>query len=582
MFFSFTALLPAQTLSVVGGGKYDQIAPNPIPVTTSGASDIGVLLIDLTSTGGASYIGQIDIALNAGDTLGTGHISGVKAYLNTLNKYDPTVPAGTWTPLVTSFSTTASSVTITTSDGAAVVPAGANRALWIAFDYDAGTRTDTPKVVSYYISQILYGAAAGGTGSPFDPAGDPNSTDAINDYYVTVAGTGRVVSDEESQGATDVEVFSLTFGGGADDENVTKKIFSVTLQSLGPRDLDVDTAGVRLHLDQGTVGTYDDLATDPQIAVGTISAGQVTLEPSPVDVNAWFTDTTKNYLVIVNVSATAVIGNSIGFQLADPSDDVVFADAVEDPGTYLSGQYEQAGYITSATTIPTTGDWDFEVIPAPDLATPRVIATTPRNGESNVEPDTVIEIVFSQYMQQVSVENAGNYTVTDLTNGGTMTVTPTYNNLAQTVTLATATLSWEATYSVVLKSSIVDVDGQTLLEEYGEDYEFIFTVRPQYPTVTEPTALNNRIVSGGNSQVVILIPEPPGGASTLMSVQVFTTTGKLVRSFYKDERYSAISASLPILWDGTNGRGQPLGPGMYFIQIRAADYKRVLKVLIVR
>jgi hypothetical protein len=125
-----------------------------------------------------------------------------------------------------------------------------------------------------------------------------------------------------------------------------------------------------------------------------------------------------------------------------------------------------------------------------------------------------------------------------------------------------------------------------VLDYYGNgmssDYVFLFTVRSEYPDVSEPTALNNRIVSGGNTQVVILIPQPPGGASDRMSVQVFTTTGRLVRTFFKDTRYSTIAGSLPILWDGTNGRGQPLGPGMYFVQIRATDFRRALKVLIVR
>ena len=46
--------------------------------------------------------------------------------------------------------------------------------------------------------------------------------------------------------------------------------------------------------------------------------------------------------------------------------------------------------------------------------------------------------------------------------------------------------------------------------------------------------------------------------------------------------YEEIIGDLPLIWDGTNGRQERLGPGLYFIQIRATNFKKVLKVLIVR
>ena len=46
--------------------------------------------------------------------------------------------------------------------------------------------------------------------------------------------------------------------------------------------------------------------------------------------------------------------------------------------------------------------------------------------------------------------------------------------------------------------------------------------------------------------------------------------------------YEEILEDLPLVWDGTNGRQQRLGPGLYFIQIRATGFSKTLKVLIVR
>lgn len=606
-FIGLAAYLPAQTLSAPGGGKYDQIAPNPVPITPvdpvgdptgpTGASDIGVLAIDLRASGGSDggvYFGQIDIVLNnpgTDDTLGTGNItdSDVQVFLNQENKYDPGLdsPASAWIPLNISTSKTATTVTITTSDSNARIPNNSNRALWIAFDYDEYTKDNTPAQISYYIETIHYGDAAGSTATPFDPGtaypSDPTEIDIVNDYYVTFTTSGAVANTTEHQGTNDVLVMVLEFGGGVDDEAVTKEIAAITFQSLGQRDADVGSPGVRFHLDVNANDLYDGELTDPTVAVGSISGGQATLITIPTDLNARFDHTGKKYLVVVNVDQAAIVGNTIGLQIADPSTDITFRDALADPGTYLSQQYEQTGYITEDSTMPTTSN-TFTITPAPDMNNPEVLSTNPIAGTTNVEPDTMIEIVFSQHMLQDTIGggvlNANNYELRDIINDTVITVTPSYASQKVTLTPA-STLDWGIEYRVTLDQLIEDVDSQTLFDEYASDYTFTFTVRNQYPTFTEPTVIKNRIGSGANSEALIFIPQPPGGASARVSVQVFTTTGKLVRTFYKNVPWSTIGAS-PISWDGTNDRGDNLGPGMYFVQVRTPSYKRVLKVMIVR
>ena len=95
-------------------------------------------------------------------------------------------------------------------------------------------------------------------------------------------------------------------------------------------------------------------------------------------------------------------------------------------------------------------------------------------------------------------------------------------------------------------------------------------------------ATNNRVVPGGNQTVMIFVTEPPSGAQDLITVQVFTASGRRVATLVNAEPYETLSSKLPIRWDGTNGKGEKLGSGLYFIQIRATDFKRVLKAMIVR
>jgi hypothetical protein len=605
-FTGLAGYLPAQTLSAAGGGKYEQIAPNPVPITPvdpindptgpTGASDIAVLGIDLLSSGGVSVLGQIDILLNnPQDTLGTTNIADVKVFLNTENKYDPgldTPDTATWTPLNTSFSTVLdTSITITMLDDSAQIPDTQNRAIWIAFDYDENTKNNTPAQISYYIDTILYGPVGNRTASTFDPAdvaqygSDPTAIDNVNDYFVTFSASGAVTSTTENQGTNDVLVMIMEFAGGVDDEAVTKEIATVTFQSLGQRDADIGSPGVRLHVDGNSndLYLYDDSVTDPQVTAGSLTGGQAILTTIATDPNGRFDQTLKKYLVVVNVDQAALVGNTIGFQIADPSTDITFRDALGDPGTYLSQQYEQTGYITEITTIPATSN-TFIVTPAPDASNPEVLSTNPTAGVTTVEPDSTIEIVFSQHMLQDTVGggilNAGNYELRDIINNIVISVTPSYTSQKVTLTPASM-LDWGTEYRVTLDQLIEDLDGQTLFDRYTNDYTFTFTVRNQYPTFIEPTVIKNRIGSGANSEALIFIPEPPGGPSEKVTVQVFTTTGRLVRTFYKNVPHSTIGTD-PIIWTGTNDRGNDLGPGMYFVQIRTSSYKRVLKVMVVR
>ncbi len=56
-------------------------------------------------------------------------------------------------------------------------------------------------------------------------------------------------------------------------------------------------------------------------------------------------------------------------------------------------------------------------------------------------------------------------------------------------------------------------------------------------------------------------------------------TGRLVRTLADSRGRQGI---LPLSWDGTDGRGRPVGAGLYFFELRAASGVRVEKAVLLR
>jgi hypothetical protein len=129
-----------------------------------------------------------------------------------------------------------------------------------------------------------------------------------------------------------------------------------------------------------------------------------------------------------------------------------------------------------------------------------------------------------------------------------------------------------------ITTSVEDLNDIPLASEYTWGFTTV-------PDVPEPVAANNRIQPGVNDRTVIFIPEPPasaGGAAARVTVQVFTPTGRRVATLVNSRVYSDLAADLPLLWYGTNGLGDKLGPGLYFVRISAGTWVRTLKVMVVR
>lgn len=353
---------------------------------------------------------------------------------------------------------------------------------------------------------------------------------------------------------------------------MTKEISQIVLTSLGADDADVET--VDLYLDDGN-GVFDDVDTETLLLNTSVAGGQATFTPLPLDPNFQFTDTPKVYFVLATVSQTATVGNTLGFEISDPSADISFNDLVDEPGTHYSGQYDHAGYIDSSFTEPGTGTNTFDIIEFEDVdvTPPTVSYTDPTDGSKNIAVDTDIVVVFDDALDSATVIN-DNFELKK--SGGDVVSGALVLSSANTMTFTPDTsLDFSAGYTATVKTGIKDDWGNQLTAEQS----WTFTT---FPDVDKPMATNNRIVPGGNQTVLIFVTEPPKGAKDRITVQVFTATGRRVATLVNAEPYENLASKLPLRWDGTNGRGEKLGPGLYFIQIRATDFKRVLRAMIVR
>jgi len=578
---------------------HHSIAPSSIPVGASGTTDIGMALVSFRTVGNGDYtsISSITVQATSDGSFDDSWVSAIRVYFELHDaavnpgEYDHgaginDVRADTGGPYT--FSGGLATIALDPTVVYFGRPGGAPNYLYVVFDISASAGTSTN--LGCEITSITYGLPNVGTGSTSNPT--PHGTrKPLDDYTVTAAATGTAPATA-AQGAANVGLFRLDLSLA--DSSATAQLKSVRVRRVAGLDAYLSTGGVLLYEDDGDDVFEPGAGDGSAVATASLSSSSATLTLSP---SIAVPGSGKSFFVAVNVHDTnAVIGESFGLEIQNPAADITFEDTILDDDdndssvyawvTFSATQqyaYDQEAYVDPASTaaIP-VGTNTFEIVPSDDGIPPSVLATNPTNGASNVDQAATISIVFSEGMTVASVEDEGNFELRNLNLDTAVSFTATYNEAIQTATLTPdADLSWAATYRVTVYSGAGGV-----LDYYGNgmssNYTFLFTVRSQYPDVSEPTALNNRIVSGGNSQVVILIPEPPAGDSDRMSVQVFTTTGKLVRTFYRDTAYSTIAASLPLLWDGTNGRGQPLGPGMYFIQIQATNFKRALKVLIVR
>ena len=240
----------------------------------------------------------------------------------------------------------------------------------------------------------------------------------------------------------------------------------------------------------------------------------------------------------------------------------------------------QTSYTVSIAATASDGDgdaigatytWSFTTT---RKVPPTVASTSPADGDTDVPiRSRTITLTFSEPLDAARAAGI-ECEVTD-SRGTRLEATASYADSVLVLTLA-RDLQYTTSYTItVRRANVVDREGLAMQADYRWGFSTL--------ALSESLAVNNRIdlsLPEDQRQMRLFIPEPPRGAGDRVTVAVYTASGKRVATLVAGRPYQEIVADLPLLWDGSNGRRQRLGPGLYFIQITATDYKRTLKVLI--
>jgi len=491
-------------------------------------------------------------------------------------------------------------------------PGDTQTALQLDFDVDESSLSSAPPTGGYAtVDAIRFHNVGSAADADFDPAsavivflddgdkiyesGEELGSGSISGGYATVSlTTPLTIYDTHATCYAAVRLSSNPTHGNTvalrveDPSNTTNIFFADGID---------DTAGGYVETD-----TYDQVGfiteTDPQPA----SPDEFTIitDPDPpqvsattplnlatgvsrylTEVRAVFNEAMDAATIVdanfeLRVTSGAVVSGSVTFD--DPNDTLIFT-----LGETLSYDTNYTAKITGPSGVAdlvgnemlADYEWTFQTeLPIP----PYVTNTFPDEDAVDVLVDIAsVRAIFSEPMKPGTIIGA-NFSLVGPS--GSVDGTVSYDDtggIYRLVFVPDSDLEYDEIYTATVTTGVEGEDDLNM----ASDKVWQFTTLRLYPEFDEPIAIKNRIGSGADDQALIFVTQPPGGAGTRMTVQVFTTTGKLVRTFYRNVPWSTIGED-PIPWDGTNDRGQDLGPGLYFVQIRAADYKRVLKVMIVR
>jgi hypothetical protein len=469
---------------------------------------------------------------------------------------------------------------------------------YIAFDFANGA--DDSATVGCRIVSVEYGAVGVGTGTTITP-NDPDGTTYVDDYYTQLSGSTAGLGLDKGAAGTFVTALQMDFSTPLDGDG---SLFApatggyVTIDQIrfhvtGTADTgDINSVLVFQDVVGGTAQQYD-AGTDVNLGTGSISGSGVgnLYATVPLSTPLQVDSANDQYFAAVLVGTSAVAGRTIGLQVEDPSSttNLRFIDGIDDdatlPAQVNNFEYPQTGYSTDTASTPLSPD-EFTIVPPDNGLPPSITLSIPAPSATNVDPDQVLTFVFSEAIDESTLDTIpdgfgayDDFVLEDLSATvypGNLVYSPADKMLKFT---PTDPLPWATVLTATVGPNIFDL--APVPEDMGTAYVLIFTTRPEFPEVNEPTVLKNRIGAGANSEAVILIPTPSSGSFSGLSVKVFTTTGRLVKTFRGGE-IETISSGRKIIWNGTNDRGAKLGPGIYFVQVRVAGRKSVLKVMIVR
>jgi hypothetical protein len=369
--------------------EYLSIAPSSIPVIED----------PLNPNDGSDYVGMTKLRWRAGENLTTTQITEIEIevkydsgfipsqHIEEIHVYyepqggnglfdrgDPLVNPTSDDQIATisgpyTFSFGDDTQTINIDESIVQQDAGGWSILWIGFDF--ANTADIAAGVSCRIIRVDWEDTADPTNLN-DSETYPDEADHVNvvnkpvdDHEVTLTGTSTAPTSA-TQGDVNISMLKLDFDllDTTIDGTLTGHdlyLDSIRLHKTGTpsADSDIDSGGVILYEDTDESG--DLTPDDNPIASGTMGsteAGYVTLSP-PVDFPIHHTGASphKTFFIAINISVTAGVANTLGLEVEDPSQDVVFIDLIDDINPIspnyatVSIPYVQEGYILSQTAI---------------------------------------------------------------------------------------------------------------------------------------------------------------------------------------------------------------------------------------
>ncbi len=596
--FGFSAFnLFGQTLIWATPTKYWICHPEYLSKTEiAGTEEVGILGIQIAETGGSNAnITQVVLSPTGANTFdASADLVDIHGYITFKNAAFPAAPVPANRMTEGAFSVDGSGVITANFTGNNTITAGATLKLHISFDIGSAAASST---LAYRITSVTY--QSGTITSPPAPSEIAHATMKIRDFDTTLASTDPRGTDDAEQEKF-IEILKITFGDVGDD-SARRRVDGITFKSLGTDDGDIISVTLYRDNSNGTfLDTEEAMLGNGTWVPGTPSCGTATfsvLATTYPATNTPYGDPSANTAVYwfgVTLATDATLTNNIQFEVTTPGGaDIIFYDDVAEPVTGNDQIFTQVGYIGTPLVVQSNIHQVIEK-QTTDTTRPVVIesALIPGRFSVNSLPDTNIQITFfdASGMDPASLNLATPnfilYNATDLVfvniSGWSSTVSS--GNLVWTLD-PDVDLEYSKNYTATVKGGAGGVqDAAAVPNVMIADYIWSFTITQQYPDFEEPIAINNKITPGTTPSVKIFVPQPPNTKPTdIVTIQIFTSTGQRVATLTKsNETYLQVLARLPIIWDGTNGRKEKLGPGLYFIQIKSADYKKILKVMIVR
>ena len=402
-----------------------------------------------------------------------------------------------------------------------------------------------PNTPYRYFAGYLYDPAGNTQGSPswtFTTGAGPDTTAPTVAASSPAAGAGNVALNavvqlqmSEPLDPTLTGAGTLTVSGAAGNVSLSSDGYTLTFTPSAPLAASTlyTVTGTGLTDLAGNVGSYSATFTTGTVAAS--GAGTVNLT-SPAPGATGVSASTGLTLVFnrpvnpltVNPSTVAVQenGNQVAGTITLASDDgsLVFTPLAPLPAntvihvyaSYFASLLDQAGnafsYLATSFTTGAAG--------APTA--PTVEAETPQDGASQVGPNAVVTLVFSESLNRNTV-NSSTFALYSGPNNLNAGVNISSDN--RTVTL-NQTLPYSATITVSVSTAVQDLLGNALAAPFRSSFTTIAPPQTATPTVTQMRPANGATGVGANSPIT-LYTSAAVNAATLAGNLVVTENGTL-------------------------------------------------------